>query len=75
MGTLGVIDHDVVTVSNLHRQVMHSTSGAHVRMPKAASAKEAVLRLNPNVQVDVVDAALTAHNAKTIISAYVHIAL
>src|SRR5260370_41826620 len=49
VGTLGVIDHDVVTLSNLQRQGIHATPD--VRMPKVESAAAALGRLNPHVRV------------------------
>src|SRR5271169_5810354 len=43
-GTLGIVDDDVVALSNLHRQIIHGTDD--VGRPKTASAAEAILRLN-----------------------------
>ncbi len=68
VGTLGVVDHDKVSLSNLQRQVIHDTSA--VGMPKVASAALAVARLNPNVTVETHDQRLTAENAARIIGAY-----
>ncbi|WP_446831454.1 molybdopterin-synthase adenylyltransferase MoeB [Candidatus Foliamicus sp.] len=49
VGTLGIVDHDVVDRSNLQRQILHSEE--RVGMPKVASAREAVEALNPAVRV------------------------
>ncbi|MEM0989733.1 MAG: molybdopterin-synthase adenylyltransferase MoeB [Pseudomonadota bacterium] len=47
VGTLGVVDDDVVSLSNLQRQVLHATS--EVGQPKADSAARAVARINPEI--------------------------
>ena len=60
-GTLGVVDDDVVDVSNLQRQVVHTT--AAVGTPKADSAAAAVRALNPDVEVVIHRERLTAANA------------
>ena len=60
-GTLGVVDDDVVDVSNLQRQVVHTT--AAVGAPKADSAAAAVRALNPDVEVVIHRERLTAANA------------
>jgi molybdopterin/thiamine biosynthesis adenylyltransferase/rhodanese-related sulfurtransferase len=49
VGTLGIVDDDVVDASNLQRQVIHSTS--RVGTPKTESAREAIEDLNPDVEV------------------------
>ncbi len=49
VGTLGVVDHDVVTLSNLQRQVIHATPD--IGTPKVESAAATIERLNPNVTV------------------------
>ena len=50
VGTLGVIDDDVVALSNLQRQVIHGTP--EVGAPKTDSAAAAIRRLNPHVTVE-----------------------
>src|ERR1700744_3078932 len=50
VGTLGVVDDDVVTLSNLQRQVIHAT--ADVGKPKVDSAGAAIARLNPHVKIE-----------------------
>jgi len=49
VGKLGLVDFDVVDHSNLHRQVIHSTTS--VGMPKVESAKRRIAEINPNVEV------------------------
>ena len=66
IGTLGVVDHDTVSLSNLQRQVIHSEIGAN----KAASAGRFAHALNPHVQVVVHAERLEATNAGAIIAGY-----
>ncbi len=68
VGTLGVIDDDVVSLSNLQRQVIHATPD--LGMPKTASAAAAIARLNPNVAVETHAQRLTAANALEVIARY-----
>jgi molybdopterin/thiamine biosynthesis adenylyltransferase len=68
VGTLGVIDDDVVSLSNLQRQVIHATPD--VGAPKVQSAAAALARLNPHVAVKTHQARLTAANALDIIRQY-----
>ncbi len=60
VGTLGLVDGDQVDVSNLQRQVIHST--ADIGKPKVLSAKEKILRINPDVEVVVYQQRATADN-------------
>jgi adenylyltransferase/sulfurtransferase len=68
VGTLGVIDDDTVSLSNLQRQVIHATP--EVGAPKVESAAAAIQRLNPNVAVETHPARLTAGNALELIGRY-----
>ncbi|MDR0575078.1 MAG: HesA/MoeB/ThiF family protein [Tannerella sp.] len=68
VGTLGVIDGDVVDLSNLQRQVIHFTPD--VGKPKALSAKEKINRLNPEVEAITYQTFFTAENAFEIIKDY-----
>jgi molybdopterin-synthase adenylyltransferase len=61
VGRLTIIDDDVVSLSNLQRQVLFATADVGVAKAKAASA--AVARLNPDIVVDVMEARLTDENA------------
>jgi adenylyltransferase/sulfurtransferase len=68
VGTLGVVDDDVVSLSNLQRQVIHATPD--IGMPKVASAAAAIARLNPHVTVETHALRLTAANALDLIARY-----
>jgi adenylyltransferase/sulfurtransferase len=68
IGTLGVIDDDVVTLSNLQRQVIHST--ADLGAPKVDSAAAMIRKLNPHVGVERHGLRLTAQNALDLIGRY-----
>src|SRR5437588_7469384 len=68
VGTLGVIDEDEVTLSNLQRQVIHGTP--EIGTPKVASAAATVHRLNPHVAVETHAARLVAANALDLIGRY-----
>ena len=68
VGAIGIIDGDVVDLSNLQRQIIHFT--ADVGKPKVISAKEKINRLNPDVQVTTYQALLTAENAPDVIRGY-----
>ncbi|BAU94586.1 molybdopterin biosynthesis protein MoeB [Corynebacterium suranareeae] len=61
VGHIHIIDDDLVDLSNLHRQVIHTTAG--VGTPKAESARDAMLALNPDIKVTVSVTRLTWENA------------
>jgi adenylyltransferase/sulfurtransferase len=65
VGTLGIVDFDVVDASNLQRQIMHGT--ADVGRKKLDSAAESVTSINPNVSVEKFETRLTSANALDII--------
>lgn len=68
VGTLGIVDDDTVSLSNLQRQVIHDTD--QLGEPKVASAAEALARLNPNVAVEPHPTRIAPHNAMSLISQY-----
>jgi adenylyltransferase/sulfurtransferase len=68
IGRLGLVDFDVVDSSNLQRQVIHGTSW--VGKPKIQSAKDRILEINPNCQVDLYETRLTSENALEILEPY-----
>jgi sulfur-carrier protein adenylyltransferase/sulfurtransferase len=68
IGKLGIVDDDVVDVSNLQRQVIHNT--ARVGEPKAESAKKTIEELNPDVEVVTYNTRLDASNIMEIVSGY-----
>ncbi len=68
VGTIGIVDFDVVDVTNLQRQVLHST--ANVGRPKIESARERLNGLNPEVEIVTHEAKLTSENALDIMKDY-----
>ena len=68
VGTLGIVDDDVVDLSNLQRQVIHGV--ADVGRPKIESARDAVAALNPLVDVRLHDVRLDASNALDLFADY-----
>lgn len=68
VGTLGLVDFDVVDESNLQRQVIHATSD--VGRKKIDSAEAAIRDINPNVAVIKHEVALTSENAMAIVGGY-----
>ncbi|RCI10167.1 hypothetical protein L249_8627 [Ophiocordyceps polyrhachis-furcata BCC 54312] len=68
VGVLGLVDADVVEVSNLHRQVAHSTE--RVGVAKVVSAIAYLRQLNPVVSYRGHDQDLSPHNARAIVSQY-----
>src|SRR6204780_5122306 len=61
VGTLGIVDDDTVSLSNLQRQVIHGTPD--IGAPKIDSAANTVRRVNPHVAVEQHGVRLTAKNA------------
>jgi molybdopterin-synthase adenylyltransferase len=68
VGTIGVVDDDVVSLSNLQRQIAHAT--ARIGMAKTASAAASVAAINPDVRVIEHRTRLTADNALDLIGGY-----
>ncbi|NTW40127.1 MAG: adenylyltransferase/sulfurtransferase MoeZ, partial [Cellulomonadaceae bacterium] len=68
VGTLGVVDHDVVDLSNLQRQVLHGS--ADVGRPKVDTAREGVARLDQAVTVHVHPVRLDASTALETLAGY-----
>ncbi len=68
VGTIGVIDPDVVDLSNLQRQVLYTTD--EVGKPKAKTAVAHLNRLNPDITFDTYTSALDTGNARTVIQEY-----
>ena len=68
VGTLGVVDDDAVSLSNLQRQVLHRTE--EIGNPKVDSAGRAVARVNPHVSFAPHPVRLTEDNADEIVGAY-----
>lgn len=68
IGTLALVDDDVVSLSNLQRQVIHG--GADVGRAKVESARDAIARLNPNVKVETFQFWLNESNARELVRGY-----
>lgn len=68
VGTIGVVDSDVVEANNLQRQVVHNTD--RIGMLKAESAKETLTKLNPDVNVVVHPVRIDESNAQELMSGY-----
>ncbi|CAN5615711.1 molybdopterin-synthase adenylyltransferase MoeB [soil metagenome] len=68
VGTIGIVDFDVVDESNLQRQILHGTSD--VGRPKVDSARDKLEDINPNVNVVVHEEALSSENALDILKDY-----
>ncbi len=68
VGTIGVVDDDVVDLSNLQRQVIHGTS--RIGMPKVDSAGKTVADVNPDVTLETHRTRLDASNVNALIADY-----
>ncbi|OBF60858.1 adenylyltransferase/sulfurtransferase MoeZ [Mycobacterium sp. 852002-50816_SCH5313054-b] len=68
VGTIGIVDFDVVDESNLQRQIIHGT--ADVGRPKAQSARDSIAAINPLVDVRLHEFRLAPHNAVELFSRY-----
>lgn len=68
VGTIGIIDGDVVDLSNLQRQIIHYTPD--IDKPKVISAKEKIEAINPDVKVNTYQELLTSKNALELFSEY-----
>jgi adenylyltransferase/sulfurtransferase len=68
VGTIGIVDFDLVDLTNLQRQIVHGTST--LGRPKLDSAEERLTDLNPNVRIERHETRLTSQNALEIIREY-----
>lgn len=68
VGTIGLVDYDKVEISNLNRQILHSTS--RIGMPKVKSAETFIKKLNPSVNIQTHENIVTAQNAFGLVSNY-----
>lgn len=66
VGEIGIVDDDVVALSNLHRQILHTT--ARIGEPKTESASQMLAALNPDVRLRLHRERLTRENARTLIA-------
>src|SRR5690242_6743534 len=65
VGHLGLVDFDLVDLTNLHRQVIHGTKD--LGRPKLDSARDRIADVNPHVHVETYDKRLTSQNALEIL--------
>ena len=68
VGTLGLVDFDVVDLSNLHRQILHGSAG--VGSSKIDSARDRLHDINPNVRIEPYETRFTSGNALEIARGY-----
>ena len=68
VGTLGLVDHDQVDLSNLNRQILHTTS--RIGMPKVESGAKTLQMLNPEMTVNIYQERMTDKNADKLLQAY-----
>ena len=68
IGRIGIVDHDTLDISNLHRQVLYSTKD--IGKPKAESARKRMLAINPEIRVDAYNELFTSKNAREISAPY-----
>ena len=68
VGHLGIVDHDVVELSNLQRQILHATPD--LGRPKTESAAEKLRALNPEVEIECYQTRFSEANAAELVSAY-----
>jgi molybdopterin/thiamine biosynthesis adenylyltransferase len=68
VGTLGIVDFDVVDESNLQRQILHTTES--VGTAKTTSARKTLLALNPGIQVNPIEARISSQNVEGILKDY-----
>jgi len=68
VGHLGLVDFDVVDLTNLQRQILHGT--ADIGRPKLDSARKRIADVNPNVRLETYETRLTAANALEIFRGY-----
>ncbi len=68
IGTIGLVDFDVVDESNLQRQIIHGTKD--IGRPKIESARERLEDINPNTKIDAYETRLTSENALELFKDY-----
>jgi len=70
VGRIGLLDHDIIELNNLHRQILYGEENAKAKVPKAVSAAHSCQKLNSRVSCDVHCTMLTSSNALDIVGQY-----
>lgn len=65
VGTIGIVDFDIIEIHNLHRQILYTEK--HLGQPKAITAKSVLESLNPLIKIDAFQEKLTSENAVQIV--------
>ncbi|UOX35353.1 HesA/MoeB/ThiF family protein [Flavobacterium sediminilitoris] len=68
VGTIGIVDFDIVELSNLHRQVLYNEN--HIELPKATTTSEILKNLNPAVNYIPFEEKITTANCESILSQF-----
>jgi len=68
VGTIGIVDEDIVSITNLHRQILFTVDD--IGLPKASTAKERLAKLNPEITIIDYNERLSTRNALAIIKDY-----
>ncbi|WP_248751753.1 HesA/MoeB/ThiF family protein [Pseudomonas sp. MWU15-20650] len=68
VGTIGIVDNDIVDLSNLHRQILYGV--ADVGELKVSAARRRILQLNPDIVVDTVATTLNPDNVLSLLASY-----
>jgi adenylyltransferase/sulfurtransferase len=68
VGTIGIVDFDTIEIHNLHRQILYTED--QVGLSKAETAKAALHKLNPLIEVIAIPEKITIDNASTILNDY-----
>uniref|UniRef100_A0A915DK06 Adenylyltransferase and sulfurtransferase MOCS3 homolog n=1 Tax=Ditylenchus dipsaci TaxID=166011 RepID=A0A915DK06_9BILA len=68
VGRIGIVDHDCISIDNLHRQILHDEN--RIGLSKVESIKESILRLNSETQVTCYETLLLSENALKIVKDY-----
>src|SRR5262249_45460421 len=68
VGTIGIVDHDTVDLSNLQRQILHAND--RIGIPKVESARQTLTALNPDVKVIGIQERLSSENVMRLFADY-----
>ena len=68
VGTIGIVDDDAIEISNLQRQILHTTD--RMGKSKVESAQQTLNALNPTIEIQIYNVRLTKENASSLIAPY-----